>query len=194
MVVEMHPEDLEEASLKETIETAFKDEYLQKDYNLKGTDDELLHSPLRMMYFQAALERQSWIAGNMKQTAPAQRMNDFVRNKVSYDLPSSSYSPGLISSPLHFWMPSFITKRLQAGFLQFGKSSKGFLTNDAVMLAVETRTSSPVRVPRNRETFEHLEIKGLFPCGEGAGYAGGIVSAAIDGEHCAEAAAEYLKA
>lgn len=194
MVVEMHPEDLEDKSLRETIETAFKDEYLQEDYHITGIEDPLMQSPLKMMYFQAALERQAWINGNMKQTAPAQRMNDFVHSKVSYDLPSSSYSPGMISSPLHFWMPSFITKRLQAGFLQFGKNSHGFLTNEAVMLAVETRTSSPVRIPRNRDTFEHLEIKGLFPCGEGAGYAGGIVSAAIDGEHCAEAAANYLTA
>lgn len=194
MVVEMHPEDLEEASLKETVDTAFHDDYLQADYRVSGPDDPLLKSPLKMMYFQAALERQSWVNGNMKQTVPAQRMVDFVHRKVSYDLPSSSYSPGLISSPLHFWMPAFITSRLQAGFLQFGKSSHGFLTNDAVMLAVETRTSAPVRVPRDRATYEHLEVKGLFPCGEGAGYAGGIVSAAIDGEHCAEAAAEYLKA
>lgn len=194
MVVEMHPDDLEETSLKETIETAFKDEYLQEDYHVSGADDPLMQSPLKMMYFQAALERQAWINGNMKQTAPAQRMNDFVHGKISYDLPSSSYSPGLISSPLHFWMPSFITKRLQAGFLQFGKNSHGFLTNEAVMLAVETRTSSPVRIPRDRETYEHIEIKGLFPCGEGAGYAGGIVSAAIDGEHCADAATNYLTA
>lgn len=193
MVVEIHPEDLEEASNKETITSAFEDEHLQADYQLHGTNDPVMQSPLKMMYFQAALERQAWINGNMKQTAPAQRMTDFVNNKVSYDLPSTSYSPGLLSSPLHFWMPSFITKRLQGGFLQFGKSSHGFLTKEATLLAVETRTSSPVRVPRDRETFEHLEIKGLFPCGEGAGYAGGIVSAAIDGEHCAEAASEYLK-
>lgn len=193
MVVEMHPDDLSDASLKEMLETAFKDEYLQEDYHVSGADDPLMQSPLKMMYFQAAFERQSWISGNMQQTAPAQRMVDFVHRKVSYDLPKTSYSPGLISSPLHFWMPAFITERLQLGFLQFGKSSHGFLTNEAVMIGVETRTSSPVRIPRDRETFEHIEIKGLFPCGEGAGYAGGIVSAAIDGEHCAEAAAEYLK-
>lgn len=193
MVVEMHPEDLDEASLKETLETAFKDESLMVDYRLKGMDDPAMHSPLRMMYFQAALERQSWVNGNMKQTAPAQRMADFVRGKVSYDLPSTSYSPGVISSPLHFWMPSFISRRLQAGFTQFGQSSHGFLTNEAMLLAVETRTSSPVRVPRDKETLEHITTEGLFPCGEGAGYAGGIVSAAIDGERCAVAAAEYLK-
>ena len=126
----------------------------------------------------------------MRQTAPAQRMADFTRKKLSYDLPPSSYSPGLISSPLHFWMPKFISDRLSQGFQAFGKSSRGFLTNDAVMIAVETRTSAPVRITRNTETLQHIEVKGLFPCGEGAGYAGGIVSAGIDGERCAEAVAE----
>ena len=129
----------------------------------------------------------------MRQTAPAQRMADFTRKKLSYNLPPSSYSPGLISSPLHFWMPKFISDRLSQGFQAFGKSSRGFLTNDAVMIAVETRTSAPVRITRNAETLQHIEVKGLFPCGEGAGYAGGIVSAGIDGERCAEAVAEYFK-
>ena len=125
----------------------------------------------------------------MRQTAPAQRMLDFTRKKLSYDLPESSYAPGLISSPLHFWMPSFITERLSKGFQQFGQYSRGFLTNEAVMIGVETRTSAPVRIIRDRETLQHVRIKGLFPCGEGAGYAGGIVSAGIDGERCAEAVA-----
>lgn len=112
--------------------------------------------------------------------------------KLSYDLPDSSYSPGLVSSPLHFWMPAFITDRLSKGFQQFGKSSHGFLTNEAVMIGVETRTSAPVRILRDNETLQHVTVNGLFPCGEGAGYAGGIVSAGIDGEKCAEAAATYL--
>ena len=119
-------------------------------------------------------------------------MADFTRKKLSYDLPESSYSPGLVSSPLHFWMPEFISKRLSQAFLQFGRMSHGFLTNEAVMIGVETRTSSPVRIVRDKETLQHITIRGLFPCGEGAGYAGGIVSAGVDGERCAEAVANYL--
>ncbi len=131
--------------------------------------------------------------GNRKQTAPAQRMADFVNNRLSYDLPKSSYAPGLISSPLHFWMPSFITKRLQEAFRTFGKQAHGFLTNEAVMIASETRTSSPVRILRDRERLMHVRLEGLFPCAEGAGYAGGIVSAGIDGERCAEMVSAYLQ-
>ncbi len=147
---------------------------------------------LRIMHFQEKLEQDCWQQGNMKQTAPAQRMTDFVNGKLSYDLPASSYAPGLISSPLHFWMPSFIAKRLQEGFKKFGKKSRGFLTNEATLIAVETRTSSPVRILRDRETLQHVRIRGLFPCGEGAGYAGGIVSAGVDGERCADSCTEYI--
>lgn len=168
MVVETHPEDVVQS-------------------------DEELKDPLSMMYFQERVEKQCWQQANMKQTAPAQRMADFVNNRLSYDLPKSSYAPGLISSPLHFWMPSFISKRLQEGFKTFGKNAHGFLTNEATLIAMETRTSSPVRIVRDRETLMHVRIQGLFPCGEGAGYAGGIVSAGVDGERCAEMCAEYLK-
>ena len=112
---------------------------------------------------------------------------------VLYDLPVTSYSPGIISSPLHFWMPKFISERLSKGFEMFGKSSRGFLTNDAVMIAVETRTSAPVRIVRDNETLQHVTVEGLFPCGEGAGYAGGIVSAGVDGERCAEAVAAFMR-
>jgi len=147
---------------------------------------------LKVMRFQEQLEKMCWQQGNMKQTAPAQRMVDFVNGKLSYDLPKSSYAPGLISSPLHFWLPKMISHRLQQGFKAFGKSAHGFLTNEAVMIAVETRTSSPVRIIRDKETLQHVRIQGLFPCGEGAGYAGGIVSAGVDGERCAEAAAAYI--
>lgn len=150
--------------------------------------------PLAMLHFQEQLEQQCWMQGNRRQTAPAQRMVDFTRKKLSYDLPSSSYSPGLISSPLHFWMPEFICNRLQRGFEHFGRTSHGFLTNEATVIGVETRTSAPVRIIRDRDTLQHITISGLFPCGEGAGYAGGIVSAGIDGERCAEMAAEYVKA
>ena len=166
MVVELHPDDV-------------------------GGDSS---DPLCMMHFQEKLERDCWQQGNMKQTAPAQRMADFVNNRLSYDLPKSSYAPGLISSPLHFWMPPFVAKRLQEGFKKFGKMSHGFLTNEAVLIATETRTSSPVRIVRNPETLQHVTVQGLFPCGEGAGYAGGIVSAGVDGERCAEMCAEYVKA
>ena len=148
---------------------------------------------LRVMHFQEQLERACWQQGNMKQTAPAQRMADFVNGRLSYDLPKSSYAPGLISSPLHFWLPRQVGKRLQEGFKKFGKMSHGFLTNEAVMIATETRTSSPVRIVRDRETLQHVRIHGLFPCGEGAGYAGGIVSAGVDGERCAEMCAAYMK-
>ena len=147
---------------------------------------------LKVMRFQEELERMCWQQGNMKQTAPAQRMADFVNGRLSYDLPKSSYAPGLISSPLHFWLPKMISHRLQEGFKIFGRNAHGFLTNEAVMIAVETRTSSPVRIVRDRDTLMHVRIQGLFPCGEGAGYAGGIVSAGVDGERCAEAAAQYL--
>ena len=149
--------------------------------------------PLAMLHFQEELERQCWMQGNRRQTAPAQRMVDFTRKKLSYDLPTSSYSPGLISSPLHFWIPEFISSRLQRGFEHFGRTSRGFLTNEATVIGVETRTSAPVRIIRDRETLQHITVSGLFPCGEGAGYAGGIVSAAIDGERCAEAAAAFVK-
>ena len=168
MVVEMRPEDIPHAT--------------------EGTPEQL-----RVMAFQEELERMCWQQGNMQQTAPAQRMADFVNGKLSYDLPKSSYAPGLISSPLHFWMPKMITKRLQEGFKTFGRNAHGFLTNEAVLIAVETRTSSPVRIVRDRETLQHVRVQGLFPCGEGAGYAGGIVSAGVDGERCAEMAAAYLE-
>ena len=190
MVVEIRPEDLAENNL-------FTEELKTKSEELKATNKNngqwtTGHCPLTMMYFQEALEATCWQQGNMRQTAPSQRMMDFTRKKLSYDLPDSSYSPGLVSSPLHFWMPAFITDRLSKGFQQFGKSSHGFLTNEAVMIGVETRTSAPVRILRDNETLQHVTVNGLFPCGEGAGYAGGIVSAGIDGEKCAEAAATYL--
>ena len=187
MVVELRPEDLLSGELRvESGELA-----MQHD-SAANSQLSTLNSPLNMMYFQAALEYNCWQQGNMRQTAPAQRMQDFTRKKLSYDLPESSYAPGLISSPLHFWMPPFITERLSKGFQQFGRYSHGFLTNEAVMIGVETRTSAPVRIIRDRETLQHVRIRGLFPCGEGAGYAGGIVSAGIDGERCAEAVAGYF--
>lgn len=189
MVVETHPEDV----------ASFVQEHqaiLQSDASLSSSaEEEVLtpDSPLTMMHFQQIVEKQCWQQGNMKQTAPSQRMADFVNNRLSYDLPKSSYAPGLISSPLHFWMPAFVSKRLQEGFKTLGKNAHGFLTNEATLIAMETRTSSPVRILRDRDTLQHVRLQGLFPCGEGAGYAGGIVSAGVDGERCAEMCAEYLK-
>lgn len=196
MVVEIRPEDLEKTDLKtENDESVLKqkEQLLALNPDLKDSRlSEINSQLLPVLRFQEELERQCWLQGGRRQTAPAQRMVDFTRKKLSYDLPASSYSPGLISSPLHFWMPEFISKRLSLGFQQFGRSSHGFLTNEAVMIGVETRTSSPVRILRDKDTLQHVTVRGLFPCGEGAGYAGGIVSAGIDGERCAEAVANYL--
>lgn len=150
------------------------------------------YNDLAMIKLVEDIEKDTWIQGGKTQTAPVQRMADFTAGKKSSSLPKTSYAPGIISSELHRWIPSFVTSRLQDAFRQIGKRHYGYLTNEALLLAVESRTSSPVRVPRNRETFEHITIKGLYPCGEGAGYAGGIVSAAMDGERCAESLAKSL--
>lgn len=165
MVVELRPEDIEDLS----------------------------NDPLKMMRYQADLERLCWMQGNYKQTAPAQRMADFVNGRLGGSLPESSYAPGLIPSPIHFWMPDIIADRLRDGLRSFGKQAHGFLTNEAIVIGVETRTSSPVRILRDNLSLQHVRVQGLFPCGEGAGYAGGIVSAAIDGERCAEACLELMK-
>ncbi|WP_282016412.1 NAD(P)/FAD-dependent oxidoreductase [Marinifilum flexuosum] len=147
--------------------------------------------PLAGLHFQEDLEAQSFVEGGKNLTAPAQRMKDFVEGRKSESLPKTSYHPGVVSSEMHKWLPEHIAYRLQEGFKAFGRKSRGFLTNKAVILGVESRTSSPVRIPRDRETFQHTKIEGLFPCGEGAGYAGGIVSAAMDGEQCADAFDRY---
>lgn len=165
VVVEVHPEDFPE----------------YKEYG-----------EMALLKLQEDIEEKAWYEGGKKQTAPAQRLYDFINKRKSNTLPLTSYAPGIVSSPLHEWMPAFITERLREGLQKIGKNLKGYLTNDAIMLAVESRTSSPVRIVRDKETYEHIEIKGLFPCGEGAGYAGGIVSAAMDGEKCAEALARIL--
>jgi len=136
--------------------------------------------------FQENLEKTAFLNGGKGLIAPAQRLHDFVNKKLSPFLPETSYHPGIVSSPLHFWLPEHISKRLQIGFKNFGKRMKGFLTNEAVILGVESRTSSPVRIPRNKETLQHPQIKNLYPCGEGAGYSGGIISSAVDGERCAD--------
>lgn len=166
MVVEVLPEDLEEYA-----------EY----------------GPLRVMAFQEAIEKSFFDEAKGSQNAPAQRMHDFVNSKNSQSLPATSYAPGIHAARIDKLLPPFIARRLQKGFAEFGRKSRGFLTNDAVLIGAETRTSSPVRIPRMDDSLQHIGISGLFPCGEGAGYAGGIVSAAIDGMRCATAAADYLK-
>lgn len=145
------------------------------------------YGPLAGMYFQKNIEQQAWRVGGETQRVPAQRLVDMTQGKLSVDLPETSYKPGLTSADMNTVFPKFIHTILQQGFKAFDKTMRGYLTNDAVVHAPESRTSSPVRIPRDRYTLEHTQIKGLYPCGEGAGYAGGIISAAIDGEKCAEA-------
>lgn len=171
MVVEIRPEDALQ---------------MAREMNLEAPE------PLTVLALQEELERQTWQQGGGTQVAPAQRMADFCKGHLSATLPDSSYTPGLIASPLHFWMPKYISSRLQQGLQVFGRNAHGFMTNEAILIASETRTSSPVRIPRDRELFVHPAIPGLYPCGEGAGFAGGIVSAAMDGEKCAEALANNL--
>jgi uncharacterized protein len=142
--------------------------------------------------FQEFIENMAWQNGGRLQTAPAQRLTDFVKGKTSSNLPRTSYFPGVNSSPMHLWLPDYISKPLQMAFMKFDQKIHGFLTNEAIILGVESRTSSPVRIPRDKDTLCHVSIKGLFPCGEGAGYAGGIISSAMDGENCAVKVSEYL--
>lgn len=151
------------------------------------------NSPLAGLKFQKEIEQTAWALGGKTQKVPAQRLEDFVNGKVSSDLPVTSYKPGITSADLREVFPSFIHQTLNSGFREFGKTLRGYLTNEAVIHAPESRTSSPVRIPRDPKTLEHIRIKGLFPCGEGAGYAGGIVSAAIDGEKCAESCVNFMK-
>lgn len=175
IVVEIRPEDLKDLQLGDAAAATSA----QSDV-------------LGMMRFQEELERQCWLQGNRQQTAPAQRMADFVNGRLSAHLNESSYAPGLLASPLHFWLPPFIGERLRKAFSMWGRRMHGFLTNEATVIGVETRTSSPLRILRDGQSLQHVRLAGLFPCGEGAGYAGGIVSAAIDGERCAEACAALL--
>jgi uncharacterized FAD-dependent dehydrogenase len=156
-----------------------------KDFNEFG--------PLAAMHFQAMIEQRACAAAGGTQKAPAQRLVDFVNGKISPSLLETSYQPGLESVDMRTVLPNFIVSALQQGFVDFGKKMKGYFTNDAQVVGVESRTSSPVRIPRDKETLEHPQIKNLFPCGEGAGYAGGIVSAAMDGERCAEAFVKLFK-
>ncbi|ANE50460.1 NAD(P)/FAD-dependent oxidoreductase [Flavisolibacter tropicus] len=149
------------------------------------------HGPLAGMLYQQAVEHKAFNVGGGKLVAPAQRMEDFFKNKVSSDLPDCSYLPGIHAADLRKVLPTHVHKALQTGFKEFGKKMKGYFTNEAVVVATESRTSSPIRIPRHKETLQHPQVTNLYPCAEGAGYAGGIVSAAMDGEKVAEAIATY---
>lgn len=151
------------------------------------------YGALAGLQFQQNIEGMAFTNGGFKQTAPAQCLEDFVKGRISQFLPESSYYPGMAISPLHFWLPESISNRLRQGFKNFAKKMPAFLTNEAVILGVESRTSSSVRIPRSKETCEHIQIKGLYPCGEGAGFAGGIASSALDGVKCAHSIANSLK-
>ena len=144
------------------------------------------HNVFAGLEFQKNIEKSAWEMAGKTQKVPAQRLVDFINGKTSIDIPKTSYLPGTVSSNLKDLFPKFIYKNLRQGFIEFGKQMNGYLTNEAIVHAPESRTSSPVRIPRNPQTLEHIKIKGLYPCGEGAGYAGGIISAAIDGQKCAE--------
>ena len=202
MVVEVRPEDVTPSNFKtlsQPLPCRERSKYMgalsESNVNTPLPTRERLGEGLEslgVLLLQEELERQCWLQANRLQTAPAQRMTDFVSGRLSADLNASSYAPGLIASPLHFWLPDFISTRLREAFKLWGKQKHGFLTSEATVIGIETRTSSPVRILRDGETLQHIRIAGLFPCGEGAGYAGGIVSAGVDGERCAEAVAAYL--
>ena len=151
------------------------------------------YGSLAAMRFQASIEKKAWAIGGKSQVVPAQKMADFVSGKISSSLPKTSYQPGIVSADLTEVFPPIITKSLQEAFLNFGKKMNGYFTNEAVLHATESRTSSPVKIPRDKTSLEHIQIKGLYPCGEGAGYAGGIMSAAIDGQKCAQKIADKYR-
>jgi uncharacterized FAD-dependent dehydrogenase len=156
--------------------------------DVKGSDN----NPLRMLRFQQEIEKLAFDAGGGNLVAPAQRMVDFVENRISANLPVNSYLPGTESVALKQVLPGWINERLRKALPAFGRKMKGYYTNEAILVGVESRTSSPVKIPRDKDTLQHPQIAGLFPCGEGAGYAGGIISAAIDGINCAEAASKII--
>lgn len=149
------------------------------------------HGLFAGLAFQKAVEQKMFAFGDGSQKAPAQRLVDFVEGKVSTDLPKTSYIPGLLSAPVHELLPSGISNRLREAVQVFGRKMRGYYTNEANVIGTESRTSSPVRIPRNRITYMHEQVEGLFPCGEGAGYAGGIISAAMDGQNVAKAVARF---
>jgi uncharacterized FAD-dependent dehydrogenase len=174
------------------IDLATAAEYLIKSSN-KNNSSINLNNPLLLLDFQKDIENKAFEFGGGKQVAPATRLVDFCTNKISNELPDASYLPGLHSADMRNILPNFVRNTLQEGFKAFGKKMKGYYTNDAIVVATESRTSSPVRIPRDPTTFQHPQLSNLFPCGEGAGYAGGIVSAAMDGQKLAQVIAAQLK-
>lgn len=173
--------------------TKFANSGMVVEIQLSDIGADMSTNVLKGLEYQAIYEKLAFENGGDGQIAPAQRVVDFTKNRISNNLPPSSFRPGLKSSAMHEWMPEHIKSRLQEGLVQFGNKMKGYYTNEALLIGVESRTSSPIRIPRDRDTYQHIQIKGLFPCGEGAGYAGGIASSAIDGENCAKHVAGYLK-
>lgn len=171
--------------------------YANSGFVVEVTEKEFLqyekHYPFSALRLQMEVEQKCYQLANNTQKAPAQKVTDFVEGKISSTLPKSSYIAGLTSAELHKELPSFVTRRLKTALKIFDRKMKGYYSDEAILVAPESRTSSPIRVPRDKETYMHLQMKNLFPCGEGAGYAGGIVSAAIDGENCANAVAAVLK-
>ncbi len=172
--------------------TKFANSGMVAEIQLADIGADLEKNVLKGLEYQSEYEKQAFENGGEGQIAPAQRVADFVEGRVSANLPESSFRPGLKSSPMHEWMPNHIRTRLQEALPQFGNKMKGYFTNEALLIGVESRTSSPLRIPRNYENFQHPQVQGLFPCGEGAGYAGGIASSAIDGGNCAEYIAKYF--
>jgi uncharacterized protein len=174
------------------VEVNLKDLTQLKNYTPNFNTIEEISTPLSMLHFQKIVEEKAYQAGGGKFVAPAQRLVDFAENKTSTTLPNASYLPGLNSSNINEVLPKFINERLAAGFKEFGKKLKGYYTNEAIIVATESRTSSPVKIPRDIETLTHPQLENLYPCGEGAGYAGGIVSACMDGERCAVAISKLV--
>ena len=189
MVVQVEMDDAMNY-FKEKVKSKKQKEALSLELSAFGLEP----SALSLMHFQQSIEHKAYAAGGGKFVAPAQRMADFCNNKISSSLPECSYLPGLQSASLQEVLPSFIHETLQKGFIAFGKKMKGYFTNDAVVVATESRTSSPVRIPRDKQTLQHPQINNLYPCGEGAGYAGGIISAAMDGERVANAIYQQITA
>ncbi len=176
------------------IDLATAAEYLTKSRNNKNNNNSIinLNNPLLLLDFQKVVEQKSFEFGGGKQIAPASRLVDFCTHKISKELPDASYLPGLQSADMSNILPDFVRNTLQEGFKAFGKKMKGYYTNDAIVVATESRTSSPVRIPRDPESYQHPQLSNLYPCGEGAGYAGGIVSAAMDGQKLAQVIANQL--
>jgi uncharacterized FAD-dependent dehydrogenase len=170
--------------------TPFANAGLVVEIRLEDIDGGVSPDPLAGLRYQQRLEKLAFRYGGGGQVAPAQRVTDFVQERPPRDLPESSYLPGLAVSPLHEWLPGALRRRIQEGIKIFDNKMRGFLTQEAIVVGVESRTSSPVRIPRDPETLQHVEIQGLYPCGEGAGYAGGILSSALDGENSAVALAQ----